>query len=337
MNILITGAAGFIGAHSALHLLKDGHQVTGLDNFNAHYDPQLKHDRVRWVAEQVGQFPLRQLDLNDAPALERLFAEVRPQVVIHLATQPGGRCSQATAHGQPDCSLAGLRPILDPCRRHAIEHLIYAAPESHCSCGAGSALQVDSDGRLQGVPATALRFLTVYGPWGRPDMAPHLFARAICEELPLKLFNHGLHQRDFSYIDDVVHSLVRLLHKPPSGHPQLQGESPAWLDSTLPRRLFNIGGQRLVQLKDYVATLEQLLGRKARFEYLSLPGADRSPGPEPISALENLTGFGPQTPLAKGLGHFVEWFHAYYRPGSVQPTPALELSGQNPQPRGREY
>ncbi|WP_053269008.1 NAD-dependent epimerase [Pseudomonas chlororaphis] len=336
MNILITGAAGFIGAHTALRLLKDGHQVTGLDNFNDYYDPQLKRDRVRWVEQQVGAFPLYCLDLSDADALDRLFAQVRPQVVINLAAQAGVRYSLENPKAYLDSNLGGFLNLLEMCRRYPVEHLIYASSSSvyganhhtpykvsdnvdhplslYAASKKANELMAHSYSHLFDVPATGLRFFTVYGPWGRPDMSPILFAQAICEGRPLKLFNYGMHQRDFTYIDDIVESLVRLLGKPPVRDPLWNRDQPDPATSMAPWRLFNIGGQRPVELKDYVATLEQLLGRKALVEYLPLQPGDVLNTCADASALENVTGFGPQVPLAEGLGHFVDWFQSYYRP-----------------------
>ncbi|AZC37481.1 MULTISPECIES: NAD-dependent epimerase [Pseudomonas] len=338
MNILITGAAGFIGAHTALRLLKDGHQVTGLDNFNDYYDPQLKRDRVRWVEQQVGAFPLYRLDLSDADALDRLFAQVRPQVVINLAAQAGVRYSLENPKAYLDSNLGGFLNLLEMCRRYPVEHLIYASSSSvyganhhtpykvsdnvdhplslYAASKKANELMAHSYSHLFDVPATGLRFFTVYGPWGRPDMSPILFAQAISEGRPLKLFNYGMHQRDFTYIDDIVESLVRLLGKPPVRDPLWDREQPDPATSMAPWRLFNIGGQRPVELKDYVATLEQLLGRKALVEYLPLQPGDVLNTCADASALENVTGFGPQVPLAEGLGRFVDWFQSYYRPPS---------------------
>ncbi len=287
MNILITGAAGFIGAHTALRLLKDGHQVTGLDNFNDYYDPQLKRDRVRWVERQVGHFPLQRLDLADSEGLERLFAEVRPQVVINLAAQAGVRYSLENPKAYLDSNLSGFLNLLEMCRRYPVQHLIYASSSSvyganqqtpykvsdnvdhplslYAASKKANELMAHSYSHLFGVPATGLRFFTVYGPWGRPDMSPILFADAISQGRPLKLFNYGMHQRDFTYIDDIVESLVRLLGKPPVRDPLWDREQPDPSTSMAPWRLFNIGGQRPVELKDYVATLEKLLGHKARW------------------------------------------------------------------------
>ncbi|WP_371356314.1 NAD-dependent epimerase [Pseudomonas chlororaphis] len=336
MNILITGAAGFIGAHTALRLLKDGHQVTGLDNFNDYYDPQLKRDRVRWVEQQVGAFPLYCLDLSDADALDRLFAQVRPQVVINLAAQAGVRYSLENPKAYLDSNLGGFLNLLEMCRRYPVEHLIYASSSSvyganhhtpykvsdnvdhplslYAASKKANELMAHSYSHLFDVPATGLRFFTVYGPWGRPDMSPILFAQAISEGRPLKLFNYGMHQRDFTYIDDIVESLVRLLAKPPVRDPLWDREQPDPATSMAPWRLFNIGGQRPVELKDYVATLEQLLGRKALVEYLPLQPGDVLNTCADASALENVTGFGPQVPLVEGLGRFVDWFQSYYRP-----------------------
>lgn len=338
MNILITGAAGFIGAHTALRLLKEGHQVTGLDNFNDYYDPQLKHDRVRWVEQQVGAFNLHHLDLSDSEGLEKLFAEVRPQVVINLAAQAGVRYSLENPKAYLDSNLSGFLNLLEMCRRYPVEHLIYASSSSvyganhhtpysvsdsvnhplslYAASKKANELMAHSYSHLFGIPATGLRFFTVYGPWGRPDMSPILFAKAISEGQPLKLFNYGMHERDFTYIDDIVESLVRLLDKAPEHDPLWNREQPDPSTSMAPWRIFNIGGQRPVTLKDYVSTLEDLLGRKAEIEYLPLQPGDVLNTCADASGLENLTGFGPQIQLAEGLGHFVNWFQSYYGPPS---------------------
>ena len=334
MKILITGAAGFIGSHTALRLLKDGHQVIGLDNFNDYYDPQLKHARVRWIEQQVGAFELYRVDLSDYQALEQLFKTVRPEVVINLAAQAGVRYSLENPKAYLDSNLAGFLNLLEMCRHYPVEHLIYASSSSvygashrtpykvtdsvdhplslYAASKKANELMAHSYSHLFGIPATGLRFFTVYGPWGRPDMSPILFAKAICEGQPLKLFNYGMHERDFTYIDDIVESLVRLLDKPPKPDQQWNREQPNPATSMAPWQLFNIGGQRPVALKEYVSTLEALLGRKAQIQYLPLQPGDVLNTCADVSALEDLTGFGPRVQLAEGLGHFIDWFQNYY-------------------------
>jgi UDP-glucuronate 4-epimerase len=338
MNILITGAAGFIGAHTALRLLKDGHQVTGLDNFNDYYNPQLKHDRVRWVEQQVGAFSLHKIELSDSVALEKLFAQLRPQVVINLAAQAGVRYSLENPKAYLDSNLSGFLNLLEMCRNYPVEHLIYASSSSvyganhttpykvtdnvdhplslYAASKKANELMAHSYSYLFGIAATGLRFFTVYGPWGRPDMSPILFAKAITEGHPVKLFNNGMHQRDFTYIDDIVESLVRLISKPAQADPQWDRNHPDPSTSMAPWRLFNIGGQRPVELKDYVATLERLLGCKAEIELLPLQPGDVLNTCADASALENITNFSPRVSLDEGLERFVDWFKDYYGPPS---------------------
>lgn len=268
MKVLITGAAGFIGAHTALRLLKDGYQVTGIDNFNSHYDPKLKRDRLAWVRQQVDGFPLHQLDLGHLAALAPVFEELRPEVVIHLASGPS----------QTPTGWLNLQTL---CQRYAVQHLIYANNALPC---------------VLDIPATGLTFYTVYGPWGRPDMTPVLFAQAIRAGDALGLYQQGLHLHDFSYIDDVVDALTQLIAKPPAAHEQKH-------------RRFTIGGQRQVALTVFIAALEEALQQQARVHYL--PGALDTPSDE-LCSVENLTGFRPQLPLSKGVANLVQWFNDYY-------------------------
>jgi UDP-glucuronate 4-epimerase len=334
MKILVTGAAGFIGAHCVLRLLRDGHQVCGLDNFNDYYDPQLKHDRVSWVQEQVGSFQLAKVDLADAAAIEALFAREQPQVVIHLAAQAGVRYSLENPRAYLDSNLSGFLSILESCRRHPVEHLIYASSSSvyganqhtpysvrdgvnhplslYAATKKANELMAHSYSHLFGIPCTGLRFFTVYGPWGRPDMSPIQFARAIAEGQPLKLFNYGQHQRDFTYIDDIIESIVRLIELPPQANPQWDRETPDPASSMAPWRIFNIGGQHPVELKAYLALLEKHLGQKALVELLPLQPGDVLNTCADASDLAQATGFQPRIELDEGLGRFIAWFRDYY-------------------------
>ena len=338
MKILVTGAAGFIGAHCVLRLLRDGHQVFGLDNFNSYYDPQLKHDRVRWVQEQARPFPLSTIDLADATAIETLFAEEHPEVVIHLAAQAGVRYSLENPRAYLDSNLSGFLNILESCRNHPVKHLIYASSSSvyganqhtpysvrdgvdhplslYAATKKSNELMAHSYSHLFGIPCTGLRFFTVYGPWGRPDMSPIQFARAIAEEQPLKLFNHGEHQRDFTYIDDIVESITRLIECPPQADDQWDREHPDPATSMAPWRIFNIGGQHPVALKDYLALLEKHMGQKARVELLPLQPGDVLNTCADASDLARATDFQPRIELDEGLGQFVAWFRAYYQPNN---------------------
>nr|WP_314529305.1 NAD-dependent epimerase [uncultured Pseudomonas sp.] len=334
MKILVTGAAGFIGAHCVLRLLRDGHQVCGLDNFNDYYDPQLKHDRVSWVQEQVGRFQLAKVDLADAAAIEALFAREQPQVVIHLAAQAGVRYSLENPRAYLDSNLSGFLNILESCRRHPVEHLIYASSSSvyganqhtpysvrdgvnhplslYAATKKANELMAHSYSHLFGIPCTGLRFFTVYGPWGRPDMSPIQFARAISEGQPLKLFNYGEHQRDFTYIDDIIESIARLIKLPPQANAEWDRAMPDPASSMAPWRLFNIGGQHPVELKAYLALLEKHLGQKAVVELLPLQPGDVLNTCADASDLAQATGFQPRIELDEGLGRFIAWFRDYY-------------------------
>ena len=341
MNILVTGAAGFIGAHCVLRLIRDGHRVCGLDNFNDYYDPQLKHDRVAWVKDQVGEFPLVRIDLADAAAIDGLFHSRRPDVVIHLAAQAGVRYSLENPRAYVDSNLSGFLNILESCRRYPVKHLIYASSSSvyganprtpysvqdnvdhplslYAASKKANELMAHSYSHLFGIPSSGLRFFTVYGPWGRPDMSPIQFARAITEGRVLQLFNHGEHQRDFTYIDDIIEGIVRLIELPPHVTPQWDQAQPGPASSRAPWRIYNIGGQQPVALRTYVALLEKHLGRTARIELLPLQAGDVLNTCADASDLARATGFQPCIELDDGLGRFIQWFLGYY----AQPAPPV--------------
>jgi UDP-glucuronate 4-epimerase len=344
MKILVTGAAGFIGAHCVLRLVRDGHQVIGLDNFNGYYDPQLKHDRVDWVRKQIGDFQLAMIDLADASALQALFSSERPQVVVHLAAQAGVRYSLENPRAYLLSNLDGFLNILECCRQYPVEHLIYASSSSvyganqrtpysvqdgvnhplslYAATKKANELMAHSYSHLFGIACTGLRFFTVYGPWGRPDMSPIQFAKAISEGSPLKLFNYGEHQRDFTYIDDIIESIARLIELAPRANPEWNREQPDPASSMAPWRLFNIGGQHPVALKTYLALLEKHLGQKAVVELLPLQPGDVLNTCAEASDLAQATGFQPRIELDEGLGRFVAWFRDYYptayRPRAVR-------------------
>jgi len=344
MKILVTGAAGFIGAHCVLRLVRDGHQVIGLDNFNGYYDPQLKHDRVDWVRKQIGDFQLATIDLADASALQALFSSERPQVVVHLAAQAGVRYSLENPRAYLHSNLDGFLNILECCRQYPVEHLIYASSSSvyganqrtpysvqdgvnhplslYAATKKANELMAHSYSHLFGIACTGLRFFTVYGPWGRPDMSPIQFAKAISEGSPLKLFNYGEHQRDFTYIDDIIESIARLIERAPRANPEWDREQPDPASSMAPWRLFNIGGQHPVALKTYLALLEKHLGQKAVVDLLPLQPGDVLNTCAEASDLAQATGFQPRIELDEGLGRFVAWFRDYYptayRPRAVR-------------------
>ncbi|HGY9626082.1 NAD-dependent epimerase [Pseudomonas putida] len=345
MKILVTGAAGFIGAHTCLRLLRDGHQVQGLDNFNDYYDPALKHARVQWVREQAGPFELHCLDLCDQGAMLRLFATLRPQVVIHLAAQAGVRYSLHNPQAYVASNLVGFLNILEGCRQYPVEHLLYASSSSvyganqrtpyrvqdavdhplslYAATKKANEAMAHSYSHLYRIPCSGLRFFTVYGPWGRPDMSPMQFAQAITDGRPIQLFNHGNHQRDFTYIDDIVESLVRLVPLAPCGDPGWSAHAPDPASSSAPWRLFNIGGQRPVALRDYLALLEHYLQRNAQVELLGLQPGDVLSTCADASALAQLTGFTPQVSLDEGLKRFVAWFQGYCPRGQADQRRAV--------------
>ncbi|MBC3375097.1 NAD-dependent epimerase [Pseudomonas sp. SWRI92] len=347
MNVLVTGAAGFIGAHCVLRLLRDGHDVCGLDNFNDYYDPQLKHDRVAWVKAQAGEFPLARIDLTDAASIDELFQSHRPDVVIHLAAQAGVRYSLHNPHAYVDSNLTGFLNILESCRRHPVKHLIYASSSSvyganprtpysvqdgvdhplslYAATKKANELMAHSYSHLFGIPCTGLRFFTVYGPWGRPDMSPIQFAKAIAEEQVLQLFNHGEHERDFTYIDDIIESIARLLERAPYPTVHRDREQPDPASSLAPWRIYNIGGQHPVALRSYVALLEKHLGRAARIELLPLQPGDVLNTCADASDLARATGFQPCVELEDGLGRFVDWFLDYYPQQPAHVLGAAEL------------
>jgi UDP-glucuronate 4-epimerase len=317
-----------------LRLLRDGHQVVGLDNFNDYYDPQLKHDRVRWVQEQVGPFQPLTIDLADAAAIEALFARELPEVVIHLGAQAGVRYSLENPRAYVDSNLSGFLNILESCRKHPVKHLIYASSSSvyganqhtpysvqdnvdhplslYAATKKSNELMAHSYSHLFGIPCTGLRFFTVYGPWGRPDMSPIQFARAIADGQPLKLFNYGEHQRDFTYIDDIIESIARLIDRAPQANAAWDREQPDPATSMAPWRIYNIGGQHPVELKEYLALLEKHLGKKAQVELLPLQPGDVLNTCADASDLARATGFQPRIQLDEGLGRFIAWFRDYY-------------------------
>ncbi|HLA40250.1 MAG TPA: NAD-dependent epimerase/dehydratase family protein, partial [Candidatus Glassbacteria bacterium] len=303
-------------------------------NFNDYYDPQLKRDRVRWVEQQVGHFPLQRLDLADSEGLERLFAEVRPQVVINLAAQAGVRYSLENPKAYLDSNLSGFLNLLEMCRRYPVEHLIYASSSSvyganqqtpykvsdnvdhplslYAASKKANELMAHSYSHLFGVPATGLRFFTVYGPWGRPDMALFKFTAGILQGTPIPVFNGGDMVRDFTYVDDIVEGVVRVIDRPAAPDAAWSGDSPDPATSRAPYRIFNIGNNRLVNLMRYIEVLEECLGRKAVMEMLPMQPGDVQATFADVTELSNATGFRPCTPVEEGVAKFVAWYRDYY-------------------------
>jgi len=319
MKVLVTGAAGFIGMHCAERLAARGDEVIGLDNLSPYYSVELKQARLARLHRLKG-VRVERLDLVDVAPLEQLLAATRPDWVLHLAAQPGVRYSLENPGSYIQANLVGFANLLEACRRHPPAHLVYASSSSvyganrklpwsesdnvdhpislYAATKKSNELMAHVYSHLFGMPATGLRYFTVYGPWGRPDMSPVLFAQAIMQGKPIQVFNHGHMQRDFTYVDDVVEGTLRVLGQPPSGTP--------------PYALYNIGNHRPVALLDYIAALETALGRKARMEFRPMQPGDVEATCAETERLASATGFSPSTPLEEGLAKFAAWFKHYY-------------------------
>ncbi len=314
MKVLVTGAAGFIGMHCAKRLLARGNEVLGVDNLSPYYPVELKRDRLKALAAKAFQF--QPLDIADGDSLDRLFDEARPDLVLHLAAQPGVRYSLTNPAAYVQANLVGFANILECCRRHPPRHLVFASSSSvygnntrlpwtetdnvdhpvsfYAATKKSNELMAHVYSHLHGIPATGLRYFTVYGPWGRPDMSPVLFASAIMEGKPIAVFNGGDMQRDFTYIDDVVEGTLRVLDKP------------------APYAIYNIGNHAPVRLLDYIGILERVLGKKARLEMKPMQPGDVKATYADTTALKAAVGFAPSTPLERGLELFAGWFKHYY-------------------------
>lgn len=331
MRFLVTGAAGFIGFYVSQRLLALGHQVTGIDNLNDYYDVQLKRDRLAQLTDQPG-FNFVQLDLADREGIAALFARGQFQRVIHLGAQAGVRYSLENPMAYADSNLIGTLTILEGCRRHNIEHLVYASSSSvygmnakmpfatsdrvdhpvslYAATKKANELMAHTYSHLYGVPTTGLRFFTVYGPWGRPDMAMFLFTKAIAEGQPIKVFNHGQMQRDFTYIDDIVEGIIRIQDKPPLAKPHWHGADAS--ESSAPYKIFNIGNNQPVKLMTFIEAIEQALGKEAVKQYLPMQDGDVPATYADIDDLQQAVGFKPATPIEVGVQRFVDWYKGYY-------------------------
>ena len=334
MTILVTGAAGFIGFHLCQRLLDRGDTVTGLDNLNAYYDPALKQARLALLQGREG-FSFARQDLEDGEAMAALFERLRPQRVVHLAAQAGVRHSIDNPAAYVQSNLVGFGHVLEGCRHGGVTHLVYASSSSvyggntrlpfredqgvdhpvslYAASKKANELMAHTYSHLYGVPATGLRFFTVYGPWGRPDMALFRFTRAILAGEPIDLYNHGQMVRDFTYIDDIVEGVVRVLDRPATPDPHFDADQPHPDSSWAPHRLFNIGNADPTPLLTYVEALEQALGRPAQRRLLPLQPGDVPATAADTSALEAWTGFRPATPVHEGVARFVAWYRAFYQ------------------------
>jgi UDP-glucuronate 4-epimerase len=323
MKILLTGAAGFIGAATALRLLARGDEVVGLDNLNDYYDPALKQSRLAQLTPHAG-FRFVQMDVADRPGMAQLFATEGFDRVVHLAAQAGVRYSLQNPNAYVDSNLVGFMNVLEGCRHHAVAHLVYASSSSvyggntkmpfsegdpvdhpvslYAATKKANELMAHSYSHLYNISTTGLRFFTVYGPWGRPDMAPMLFTDAILSGHPIKVFNHGNMRRDFTYIDDIVEGVLRVLDRAATA-----------LDSTAPYRVFNIGNNQPVQLMDFIGCIEKSLGKTAEKQMLPMQDGDVPVTFADTQALQDWVGFAPSTPLDVGIQRFAEWYCAYHK------------------------
>ncbi|MGY6587887.1 MAG: NAD-dependent epimerase [Wenzhouxiangella sp.] len=331
--ILVTGTAGFIGSHVAQKLLDQGESVIGLDNLNDYYDVSLKKARLARLESQAGYRHVL-ADLVDRSAIEALFAEHRPRRVIHLAAQAGVRYAATNPHAYTSSNVTGFLHILEGCRHYPVDHLVFASTSSvygantampfsehqatehpltlYAATKKANEMMAHSYAHLYGIPCTGLRFFTVYGPWGRPDMALFLFTRAILAGEPIKVFNHGHHKRSFTFIDDIVEGVVRVSQKPATGSDQWRGDQPDPATSLAPYRLFNIGNEAPVELLRYIEVLEQCLGRKADMELLPLQAGDVPDTEADVSELFRAVDYRPQVSVEDGVARFVQWYREFY-------------------------
>ena len=333
MHYLVTGAAGFIGFHVAERLLAAGHQITGLDNLNDYYDVNLKLNRLALLQGNPA-FRFVKGDLADRNLMATLFAEGQFQRVIHLGAQAGVRYSLDNPHAYADANLVGHLNILEGCRQHKIEHLLYASSSSvyglnrktpfstadsvdhpvslYAATKKANELMSHSYAHLYGLPCTGLRFFTVYGPWGRPDMALFKFTKAILAGQPIDVYNFGEMKRDFTFIDDIAEAIIRLADVIPQPNMAWTVETGSPAESSAPYRVYNIGNSQPVELKTFIHELETALGVPAKMNLLPLQPGDVLETSADTSALEAVIGFKPQTPLAVGLSQFVDWYRAFY-------------------------
>ena len=333
MTVLITGAAGFIGAATAIRLLERGEEVIGLDNLNTYYDPALKRARISRIEEINGRWRFVKVDLENRSAIAALFAESQPRAVVHLAAQAGVRYSIDNPAAYIQSNLDGFGNVLEGCRHQEVEHLVYASSSSvyggnrqmpfseqhavnhpvslYAATKKANELMAHTYSHLYGLPATGLRFFTVYGPWGRPDMAPILFAKAILSRKPIQVFNQGRMKRDFTYIDDIVEGVIRCLDKPATADPSFDPLHPNPATAAVPHRLFNIGNSQPTPLMRFIEILEQVLGKKAIKEFQPMQPGDVVATAADTSALEAWVGFKPNTPLERGLERFAAWVKEY--------------------------
>jgi UDP-glucuronate 4-epimerase len=332
-NVLVTGAAGFIGSQLSKRLLDNGINVVGLDNLNPYYSVKLKEDRLAQL-EGHPRFTFARLDLADRAGMERLFAANRFDVVVNLAAQAGVRYSLKNPQAYIEANIVGFTNILEGCRHHGVKHLVFASSSSvygantkmpfsvhdnvdhpvslYAASKKANELMAHTYSHLYGLPCTGLRFFTVYGPWGRPDMALFLFTDAILKGRPIQVFNHGRMQRDFTYIDDIVEGVVRVMGRLPVPNPAWSGDRPDPGTSYAPYKIYNIGNNQPVELNTFIATIESVLGRTAQKEFLDMQPGDVPATYADVDDLMADVGFKPATPIREGIERFVAWYKSYY-------------------------
>ena len=332
--ILVTGAAGFIGFHVAKRLSEQGRDVVGLDNLNAYYDPSLKEARLDQLRVMRG-FSFVKADIADRNAIEALFSSNAFDAVVHLAAQAGVRYSLENPRAYIDANVSGFVNILEGIRAHRTGHLVYASTSSiyglntdlplnerqntdhpvslYAATKKANEAMAHAYAHLFGIRATGLRFFTVYGPWGRPDMALFKFTKGILAGEAIPVFNEGKMVRDFTYVDDIVEGVVRIVDRPPEPHPKWDSKNPDAASSSAPWRIYNIGNNQRVQLMTYIEAIEKALGRKAKLQMLPMQAGDVAATEADTSALESATGFKPRTPVEEGIRRFVEWYREYYK------------------------
>lgn len=332
-NVLVTGAAGFIGYHLSKRLLENGCQVAGLDNLNPYYDVQLKKDRLARLTS-FENFSFYQMDLADKEALEKIFENTQFDVVVNLAAQAGVRYSIANPHAYVDANIVGFVNLLECCRHNHTQHLVFASSSSvygantkmpfsihhnvdhpvslYAATKKANELLAHTYSHLFGLACTGLRFFTVYGPWGRPDMALFLFTKAILEKKAIKVFNHGKMQRDFTYIDDIIEGVVRVMGRRPQPDPSWNGDNPDPGTSYTTYKIYNIGNNNPVELMEFIAAIEKALDRQAKKEFLDLQPGDVVATYADIDDLIEDVGFKPRTSIDIGIKRFVAWFKEYY-------------------------
>lgn len=333
-KVLVTGAAGFIGYHLCRQLLRGDVRITGIDNLNAYYDVGLKKDRLKHISS-APNFEFVKMDLADRSGMQDLFNSNQFDVVVNLAAQAGVRYSLENPHAYVDSNLVGFVNILEGCRHGGVQHLVFASSSSvygantkmpfsvhhnvdhpvslYAATKKANELMAHTYSHLYGLPCTGLRFFTVYGPWGRPDMALFLFTKAILAHQPIKVFNHGKMQRDFTYIDDIVEGVIRVMGRLPEPNPEWRGDQPDPGTSYAPYKIYNIGNNNPVELIEFIEVIERALQRKANKEFLDLQPGDV---PATYADVDDLTadvGFKPQTPITRGIQQFVDWYQDYYQ------------------------